>query len=252
MRVLPVIDLQGGLAVHGRAGQRAAYRPVQSVLASSADPVALATGIVHHLGLREIYLADLDAIGGQTPCWSVYRRLLDRGLRVCLDAGVTGPEQVAQLRERLEDAIDLVLGLESLTDLRAVTAALDSAGADRTVVSLDLDEGRPRTRIAAWHEADPLAIADELLALGVRRMILLDIRRVGMGQGTGTEELLRVLRQRDPHLELTCGGGIQDLQDVQRLARDGCDAVLVASALHRGALGREHIQHIARLGRRSG
>jgi uncharacterized protein related to proFAR isomerase len=37
-------------------------------------------------------------------------------------------------------------------------------------------------------------------------------------------------------MELIAGGGIRDLADVRTLGSAGCDAVLVASALHRGAL----------------
>ena len=38
MRIIPVIDLMGDTVVHAIAGQRSAYRPVQSVLASQSTP----------------------------------------------------------------------------------------------------------------------------------------------------------------------------------------------------------------------
>ena len=68
MFVLPVIDLQRGVAVHGRAGRRAEYRAVESVLAPSADPIELGRGVVRQLDLDQIYVADLPAIaGGRGP-----------------------------------------------------------------------------------------------------------------------------------------------------------------------------------------
>ena len=42
MRIVPVLDLKGGVAVHAVRGERQSYAPVRSVLSPSADPVALA------------------------------------------------------------------------------------------------------------------------------------------------------------------------------------------------------------------
>ncbi len=88
MLVLPVIDLQAGAAVHGRAGKRAAYRPIESVLSPSSDPLELARGIIDRLGLLQVYLADLDAIGGGQPAWHIYQNLVELGFQLWLDAGV--------------------------------------------------------------------------------------------------------------------------------------------------------------------
>ena len=71
MRIIPVLDLQGGQAVHAIAGDRAHYRPIQSVLHEGPDPIGLARAYRDSLGLRDLYLADLDAIAGAplpSPC----------------------------------------------------------------------------------------------------------------------------------------------------------------------------------------
>ena len=39
-------------------------------------------------------------------------------------------------------------------------------------------------------------------------LLLLDLARVGTGRGTGTMTLLTRLRQEDPDLEITVGGGV--------------------------------------------
>ena len=65
MRVVPVIDLKDGTAVHAVRGERERYRPVNSTLAGDdGDPLALARAFRSALGLDELYVADLDAIGG--------------------------------------------------------------------------------------------------------------------------------------------------------------------------------------------
>ena len=66
MRVVGVIDLKDGTAVHAVRGERERYRPVSSVIAGDdGDPLALARAFRSELGLDDLYVADLDAIGGE-------------------------------------------------------------------------------------------------------------------------------------------------------------------------------------------
>src|SRR5918994_25530 len=65
VRVVPVIDLKDGTAVHAVRGERERYRPVRSALTGDdGDASALARAFRSELGLDELYVADLDAIGG--------------------------------------------------------------------------------------------------------------------------------------------------------------------------------------------
>jgi uncharacterized protein related to proFAR isomerase len=43
-------------------------------------------------------------------------------------------------------------------------------------------------------------------------------------------------------VDLIAGGGVRGLDDLKALADAGCDAALVASALHDGRLSREDIE----------
>ncbi|HVE77890.1 MAG TPA: hypothetical protein VNA89_03460, partial [Gemmatimonadaceae bacterium] len=70
MRVIPVLDLRGGRAVHARGGDRARYEPVRSAVAPAAPPgdaLALARGDRDALALADRYVADLAALGGGAP-----------------------------------------------------------------------------------------------------------------------------------------------------------------------------------------
>ena len=51
MRVIPVIDLKGGAAVHAVRGERERYRPLDSTLAAGSDPVEVARAVRDALGL---------------------------------------------------------------------------------------------------------------------------------------------------------------------------------------------------------
>src|SRR5438445_13047765 len=80
------------------------------------------------------------------------------------------------------------------------------------------------------------SIAFKAVQLGIRRLLVLDLARVGTGGGTGTEALCKELLQRHPEIELAAGGGVRAQQDLRSLKEGGIAAVLAASALHDGRL----------------
>ena len=77
--------------------------------------------------------------------------------------------------------------------------------------------------------------------LGVTSVLVLDLARVGMGGGTGTEELCQRLAQAHPMLHIAAGGGVRSVADIRRLGEHGVSTVLVASALHDGRLSRQDL-----------
>lgn len=239
MRVIPVIDLKDGLVVRGIAGQRSRYRPVVSVLAADPCPRSVATAFAKTLGLDEVYVADLDAIAGGEPAWAAYEQIAGAGLRLWVDAGigeVGRAQQLARWAATLVPSAGLVVGLESVQDPQRLPSLHAALGKDGGLFSLDLHHGGPLTCSPAWHQATPRQIADAAVAAGFRRLLVLDLAAVGVDQGPASVELCRELRGAYPHLELVTGGGVRGRADLQRLADSGCDAVLVASALHDGRL----------------
>ncbi len=246
MLILPVIDLQRGVPVHGRGGRREAYRPVESVLATEPTVACLGRAIRERLNLRQVYLADLDAIAGNGPNWQSYQQLESLGLRCWLDAGIRDLTDAQHLRDRGGASLELIVALETLASTTSLNQLATVLGTESLVVSLDSVRGRPRTRIDAWRVLSTLEIAERLIERGIQRLILLDLARVGMGQGTGTESLIGKLRQRYPEVHLIAGGGIAHVADVRRLADQGCHGVLLASTLHDGRIGAAELAEIAR------
>ncbi|MCP4191762.1 MAG: hisA/hisF family protein [Planctomycetaceae bacterium] len=237
MLVLPVIDLKGGQVVLGIAGQRELYQPVQSVLSQQASPTAISRAF-RSLGLRQVYLADLDAIGGDEPDWDAYEQVAEAGLDLWIDAGVdhVGRGQ-AIIEWAAQRKLRLICGLESLSSTEDLAQMLAQFGSDRMVVSLDLMQGRMRTAVPKWENASPLQVATELMAMGVNSLILLDVAQVGIDAGTGTRPLCRAIRRQNDRVEIICGGGVRHLTELHNLARDGCQFALLASALHDGRIG---------------
>jgi phosphoribosylformimino-5-aminoimidazole carboxamide ribotide isomerase len=208
MRVVGVIDLQGGTAVHAVRGERERYRPL-------GDPLALA----RRFGVDELYVADLDAIAGGAVQTAMIAGLA-REARVMVDAGAADPQALLAL------GVDrVVIGTETLADADALMPD--------AVLSIDLRDGRVLSRdpkLAGLRAVDAVAHLR-----GPREVIVLDLARVGTSSGPDVA-LIAEVHAAFPDLELLAGGGVRDAADLRALADAGAAGALVATALLRGAL----------------
>jgi phosphoribosylformimino-5-aminoimidazole carboxamide ribotide isomerase len=234
MRILPVLDLQNGLVVRGVGGRRQEYRPIVSRLTPSSNPLDVARAFRAHFGFDELYLADLDAIAGRPPAWDTYAALREAEFRLNVDAGVRTTADAKPLAGAGVEGI--VAGLETIAGPEVVRDLCRELGSERILFSLDLKEGRPLGNLAAWHTTEAWPIVERAVHLGARRVIVLDLARVGGHGGTGTEEFCARLAGEFPGVEVLAGGGVRDENDLVRLQQAGVMGVLVASALHDGRL----------------
>jgi phosphoribosylformimino-5-aminoimidazole carboxamide ribotide isomerase len=234
VRIIGVIDLKGGLAVHARGGQRDLYEPVRSPLipaTQAGDAATLARCYREVLGLAEIYVADLDAIRG-LPTQNL-EGIIAAGLPAMVDAGVTTPAGAELVLA--QGAARVVIGLETLTSFEDLARIVGHVAGDRVVFSLDLRDGEPMTRPSApLGGLSPLELGALAVKAGVSAVLLLDVARVGGTAGVDLR-LIRMLRANAPVVELLAGGGIRTAADLEELDRAGCDGALVGTALHQGA-----------------
>jgi phosphoribosylformimino-5-aminoimidazole carboxamide ribotide isomerase len=234
VRVIGVIDLRGGHAVHARAGRRDDY-------SSIGDAVDLARTYVDRHGLSEIYVADLDAIEDA----NVERPFQGRedgdpkrvalhticGLAtVWLDAAVSSIDRARHARAL--GAAHVVVGLETLPSFAALHDICEAVDGPTVAFSLDLRDGAP---IGIASRDQPHAAAARAARAGAGAIIVLDLSRVGMRSGLDLELIGRV-RNAAPGVTLLAGGGVRGPEDLARLAAAGCDGALVATALHDGSL----------------
>lgn len=239
MRMIPVLDLRAGVAVHAVRGHRDTYAPVRSVLAPSADPLVLARAFLTRLGCRDCYVADLDAIAGRGDHGSTVRAIAQLGLIVWLDGGASTPADAQ--RAVGHGAARVIIGTETLRDpgiLRAMVVAVertDPSPAPACALSLDLRDGRLLGGSPAVEGLDPLTLAVLAWKAGIRTFLVLDLARVGSKEGVRTQMALR-LRQALPSAEILVGGGVRDRTDLRELERLGFDGALVATALHTGTI----------------
>lgn len=232
-RLLPVIDIMGRQVVHAVKGDRHNYLPLTSRLTNSSHPGSVALAF-RRLGFNDLYVADLDALQGGQPDWNTIKALKGMSFSLWVDVGIRSTERVQALRQAGVDKV--ILALETLPATSVLKESLTLLGPEQTVFSLDLRQGVPLTQPGVWDQATAEEIVTEVVGRGIRHVVLLDVAKVGMNQGTGTGELCRRLHARFPDITFITGGGIQTWEEVREQVQVGATRVLVATAIHEGRL----------------
>jgi phosphoribosylformimino-5-aminoimidazole carboxamide ribotide isomerase len=235
MRVVGVIDLKDGTAVHAVRGERERYRPVSSAIGGDdGDAVALARGFRERLGLEEVYVADLDAIVGESEQHTALLRALAAEARLMVDAGVSEP---AAARAVLDSGAQrVIVGTETLSGPEALDRLLAELPPGALILSVDLRDGgllSPDATLAGRSALEAVAL---LHRPRLREAIVLDLARVGSGAGPDVA-LIGAIHDAFPDLALLAGGGVRDADDLRALDAAGAAGALVATALHRGVIG---------------
>jgi phosphoribosylformimino-5-aminoimidazole carboxamide ribotide isomerase len=258
MEIVPVLDVTQGVAVHAQGRVRSEYAPVRSVLAPDApgDPVTLARAYLEVLGAHACYVADLDAIQGGPIQRGLIRDLAEfqTGFTGELLVDAAAGDADGALEVMSAGASDVVVGLETLRSFGDLAEVVEAVGSNAVVFSLDLELGspilHPLMEDAAGATPDALSLAAQAADAGVGAILVLDLGRVGTGTGVDLG-LLEALRRRHPAIRLFAGGGVLTRKDLERMEEAGCDAALVASAIHAGRITAEDVaalRHVAAVG----
>jgi len=227
-RIIPVIDAMGGRVVRAVGGRRELYEPIDSMLTASTEPVEVAEALLRATRANELYIADLDAIQGHRPYLQWIRPLVDRGCKVMVDAGVKVAADAIPIAAA---GGSVVVGTETLRGFDELAKLVQAWDPDRVWLSIDM-----RNEVVLGSDGGVVGVLEQGLAAGAKRFILLELARVGTGLGPGTVDQCRTIRQSFPSIELLAGGGVRNQQDVDDLIAAGANGVLVASALHDGAI----------------
>ncbi len=232
MKVIPVIDVLNGVAVHGIRGERERYQPLKSTLCRSADPLDIALTF-ESLGFSSLYLADLDAILGKSANFNIYRQIMTQTrLDLMVDAGIA---DITKAKKVLATEVSkIVIGSETLNSLDFLGQAVKAFGEDKVVVSIDLKKGKVLSVSEAIASMDAVSFAQKLRKIGVNQIIFLDLDRVGTEHGINLALLRSVLEKTG--VEVLVGGGIRSLQELEELRKLGVSGALVATILHNGKL----------------
>lgn len=238
MKIVPVIDILNSLAVHAVRGNRNEYQPLKSVLCPSANPLDVALAF-REFGFNELYVADLDGIMAGRPNFAVLRQIAETtGLKLMVDAGIADFERARKVLK--SHVAKVIIGTETLPDINFMAEAAKVLGSERVVVSLDLKGEQVVSGFGLGIFANPLDLLRKFEGAGIDQIIVLDLTRVGSGEGVNLPFLKEVLKNQS--IKVFVGGGVRDIGDLLELQKAGVFGVLVATALHSGKISFEELR----------
>lgn len=233
MRVIPVVDLKGGIVVRAIRGDRARYRAIETPLApGTSDPVEIARALLAFCPSFDcLYVADLDGIENRAPSRRLILELAAAlpDAVMLVDFGAARPEEVAPFTKL--NALTPVIGSESLFDADQLAGIARELGG-RFTLSLDWRDGTP---------LGPLAVFEDP-SLWPATVIVMTLDRVGSNSGPDMARLRTVRDMAGPR-EVLAAGGVRGIEDLHGLQACGCGA-LVATALHDGALPADELMRL--------
>ncbi|MEM1054307.1 MAG: HisA/HisF-related TIM barrel protein [Bacteroidota bacterium] len=229
MLVIPALDLHGGECVRVR---NARY---ETESAYFADPVAMAK-LWRVMNAKVLHLIDLDAASG-TPGAPGHDAPQDnlaevRAIASALDIPVQlsgGIRTEADVAGALDAGVyRVVFGPVTEATVDDALSAVARFGSSRVTLAIDPDH---------TDVPDPAALAAQLEAGGVRRIVYTDVDRTGEKPHPRVENIRR-LADGLTRARVTVAGGVSgyaDLLALQAIAPSGVDSVVVGRALYENA-----------------
>jgi phosphoribosylformimino-5-aminoimidazole carboxamide ribotide isomerase len=223
MNIIPVLDLMNGKVVHAKHGDRQNYMPVQSVLCSSSQPLAIVDAFLELYPFKQLYIADINAIQKNGDHRNIISSitLAFPNLEIYLDAGFSSTEDINLFNEI---NVTPVLGSESLTSIEAYQSITNNH-AKSILLSLDFKND--------VYQGPPALLQDS--KYWQNELILMSLSKVGSQSGPDLEKL-KHLKKMSPQTKIYAAGGVRDLGDLDTLKSENIDGALIASAIHNGNL----------------
>ena len=208
-KIIPVIDILNSKAVHAIKGERAKYKPLESKLIKSSDPIEIIKVLKQEFNFREFYIADLDAIIKNRPNLEILSKILRiPEIDVIIDPGIKDKEELLKYSEY--NLKKLILGLETINSIDIIREGLKIFGEFKLIVSVDMFKGTLISKIKELKTQNLIKVVSTLKKFGVRELILLDLFRVGQKIG-GIPSIYLKIRKVFKGAVLV-GGGIKDLE----------------------------------------
>ena len=231
MNVIPVIDLLGGQVVHAKKGERNRYKPIQSLLTPSSNPLDIVQALLEVYPFKQLYIADLDAIQNTGTArhinYNVIATIKQRfyELEIMVDAGIQSPQALDIWHL---SGVNIILGSENyqtLNDFLLVQTRLQN----HFTLSLDFFANgfRGPSELIESSQHWP------------QNVIVMTLENVGANQGVNMS-ILEKVRQLSQETKLFAAGGVRNQLDLFSLKELNIQGALVASALHQMQItGRE-------------
>ena len=225
LEIIPVLDLMNSVAVSGKSGNRDTYTPLQTIYASSSDPVEIANSL-KRANAKEMYIADLDLIE-RNGNHNIYKiKEVNTILPVIVDVGVDNLETFEFM---LDFAYKIIVATETLESIEELEKIFEKYPKERIIVSVDVKNNELYTK---HMDLNLDGFKEVLRRIDPNEIILLDISSVGTEAGFNKELLDKFDEFKD---KIILGGGITK-DEIPLINGLGIKKALVGTALHKGEI----------------
>lgn len=250
MRLIPSLDLRGGLCVRllrGDFGAETRY---------DIDPKQLVARY-RSLGARLLHLVDLDgARDGALGNRALLAELAgSAGMALQVGGGIRSRAAVEDL---LGVGIDrVIVGSAAIESPEEVAGWMRDLGGERVGLALDVridDTGVPRVQTRGWTRATATPLWDALTHYadaGLRHVLCTDIARDGALEGPNLALYAECVR-RHPTLAWQASGGVRDAADLEALDATGVAGAVSGKALLEGRVDEGAMRRWLGITRREG
>lgn len=225
MRIVPAVDIRGGLCVNliqGDYDQETVF---------SENPVEQAIQWYEGCG-SIVHIVDLDgAKAGRCCVENELKGMRDAGVPVEVGGGIRTMETITQLVDLGVERVILGTAAHKSPDLlKEATKEYP----EHIVVGIDAKDGK--VALSGWldvTETDAVAFALQVEAFGASRIIYTDINSDGMMQGPNMDATFAIAGA--VNIPVTASGGMSSLDDiatVKKLEPLGVDEVIIGRALY--------------------
>lgn len=223
--VIPAIEIKGGKCVQMVQGtQDFVY---------SDDPTEMAR-LWRKENAKSLHVTDIDgAEQGHLVNTEVIKRMIQT-VDIPIELG-GGIRTFADIQKAFElGAYRVVVGTMLIENPDDAKKAIDTFGANKIVLGIDVENGIVRTR--GWKDTSgltPVSVALNAKALGFHRIVYTDILRDGTMRGPNFTAIKELAEKSG--LRITASGGVSELDELlklQELEPLGVDSVVIGRALY--------------------
>lgn len=230
MIIFPAIDIIDGQCVRLVKGDYATASKV------AEDPLETAKKF-ESAGAEWIHMVDLDgAKAGYPVNTEIYKNIAQNThLKVEVGGGIRTLETI---RAYLELGIRrVILGSVALKNPQLVADAIMEFGADKIVVGIDAKNEMVATE--GWLETSEvhyIALAKEMIKVGVRTIIFTDISKDGTLSGVNLEQLRKLHEATSGCCNIVASGGVHTIDDIISCRDLGLYGTIAGKSLYQGTL----------------
>lgn len=229
MRIIPAIDIIDGKCVRLEKGdfdKKTIYRE---------DPLEVAKEFEDH-GIQYLHLVDLDgAKAGKVVNYKILEKLASKTeLVIDFGGGIRSEDDVEIIMD--SGAEQVVIGSLAFKDPWEFFGILEVFGEENIILGADVRQGK--IAVGGWQETTDMDVKKVVLDYynsKVQFVLCTDINKDGMMAGPATK-LYQSILKKVPYIFLIASGGIRHMEDVEEMARIGCEGVIIGKAIYENAI----------------